>query len=76
MLVFQLKKKYDTKISELEKNTLIMIMTKILLITEFNTVAADFFNSRLAEANLIQRHILMLNTHVLMEKLRSIRRTC
>ena len=43
---------------------------------EFNTVAADFFNSRLAEANLIQRHILMLNTHVLMEKLHSIRRTC
>ena len=44
--------------------------------SEFNNFAPDVFNSRLAQANLIQRHILMLNTHVLMEKLRSIRRTC
>ena len=40
--------------------------------SEFNNFAPDVFNSRLAQANLIQRHILMLNSQVLMEKFRPI----
>ena len=45
------KTDYNTKISELEKKNLIIIMTNILLIQSFKSMAADIFNARLAQAN-------------------------
>ena len=42
---------------------------KYITTPEFNTLASDVFNARLAKANLKQKQILMLNCRVLTEKL-------
>ena len=42
---------------------------KHITIPEFNNLATDVFNARLAQANLIKKQILMLNCCVLTEKL-------
>ena len=56
MLVFELKKTdYDTKFSELEKKFSDHNHDKYITIPEFNTLAADVFNARLAQANLITK---------------------
>ena len=56
MLVFELKKTdYDTKFSELEKKFSDHNHDKYTTIPEFNTLAADVFNARLAQANLITK---------------------
>ena len=56
MLVFELKKAdYDTKFSELEKKFSDHNHDKYITIPEFNTLAADVFNARLAQANLITK---------------------
>ena len=44
---------YDTKISELEKKLTDHNHDKYITTPEFNTLAADVFNARLAQANLI-----------------------
>ena len=68
---------YNKKITEIEKklnghNHDIYITTP-----ECNTLAADVFNVRLTQANLIRKEILMLNCRVLTEKLLQIKRnTC
>ena len=46
---------YDTKISELEKTLTDHNHDKYITISEFNTLAADDFNARLAQANLITK---------------------
>ena len=55
MLVVQLKKNYDTKISEIEKKQSDHNQDKYITNPEFNTLAADIFNARLAQANLITK---------------------
>ena len=56
MLVVQSKKtNYDTKISELENRSTDHNHDKYITTPEFNTLAADVFNSRLVQANLITK---------------------
>ena len=43
------------KLVKLKKNSLIIIMINILQLPQFNTLAADVFNARLAQANLITK---------------------
>ena len=49
------KTNYDTKISELEKKLTDHNHDKYITTPEFNTLTADVFNARLAEANLITK---------------------
>ena len=46
---------YNTKISELEKKFTDHNHDKYITTPEFNTLAADVFNARLARANLITK---------------------
>ena len=50
------KTDYDTKISELEKKLTDHNPDKYITTPEFNAMAADVFNTRLAQANLILRY--------------------
>ena len=63
------KANYDTKISELEKKLTDHNHDKYITTPDYNTLAADIFNARLVQANLITKKILMLNCQVLTEKL-------
>ena len=47
------KTDYDTKISELEKKLTDHDHDKYVATSEFNTLAANVFNAKLAQANLI-----------------------
>ena len=49
------KTNYDTKISELEKKLTDHNHDKYITTPEFNTLAADVFNARLAQATLITK---------------------
>ena len=49
------KTDYDTKISELEKKLTDHNHDKYITTPEFNTLAADVFNARLAQADLVRR---------------------
>ena len=60
------KTDYDTKISEVEKKLTDHDHNKYVANSDFNTLAANVFNARLAQANLM---ILMLNCRVLTGKL-------
>ena len=56
VLVIQLKKTdYNTKISELEKKRTNHNHDKYITTPKFNNLAADVFNARLAQANLITK---------------------
>ena len=56
MLLVQLKKtNYDTKISKLEKKLTDHNHEKYITTPEFNTLAADVFNVRLAQADLLTK---------------------
>ena len=48
---------------------------KYITTPDFNTLAADVFNARLAQANLVTKQIFMLNYQVLIEKLLQINQT-
>ena len=74
MLVVLLKKTdYNTKITDIENKLNNHNHDKYITTPEFNTLAADVFNARLAETNLIKKtQILMLNCRVLTENLRQI----
>ena len=52
---FVKKTDYNTKISELEKKLTDHNHDKYIAMSEFNTLAADVFNARLAQANLITK---------------------
>ena len=70
MLVIQLKKTdYDTKITDIENKLTNHNHDKYIDTSEFNTLATNVFNARLAQANLITKQILMQNYQVLIEKL-------
>ena len=51
------KTNYDTKINELEKKLTDHNHGKYITTPEFNTLAADVFNAKLAQANLITNFI-------------------
>ena len=80
---FVLKTKYNTDKTELEKNLDIENKLnnhnhdKYIDNSEFNKLAADVFNARLAQVNLVTKKILMLSCRVLTEKLLKIKQnTC
>ena len=56
MLVAFLKKTdYNTKITDIEKKLIDRNHDKYITTPEFNTLAADVFNARLTQANLISK---------------------
>ena len=63
------KTNYDTKISEFEKKLTDHNHDKYINTAQFNTLVADIFNARLAQANLIAIQISVLNRQVLTKKL-------
>ena len=76
-LVKKWTKQYAKKITEVEKKLNNYNHDKHITTPECNALAADVFNVRLAQANLIRKEILMLNCRVLTEKLLQIKRnTC
>ena len=76
-LVKKWTKQYAKKITEVEKKLNNHNHDKHITTPECNTLTADVFNVRLAQANLIRKEILMLNCRVLTEKLLQIKRnTC
>ena len=63
------KTDYNTNITEIENKLIDHNYDKYITTSEFNTLAADVFNARLAQAVWQQKQILMLNCRVLTEKL-------
>ena len=53
---------YDTKISELEKKLTDHNHDKYIITPEFNTLAADVFNAKLVQANLITKTYARLSS--------------
>ena len=72
LVVYSKKTDYDTKTSEVEKKLTEHDHNKYVANSEFNTLAANVFNARLAQANLM---ILMLNCRVLTGKLLQIKQS-
>ena len=71
------KTDYDTKISELEKKLTDHNHDKYITTPEFNTLATDVFNARLAQANLITKtdfdaKLLSLNRKITTNKSKQI----
>ena len=64
---------YNTKITDIENILNNHNHDKYVATSEFNTLAANVFNTRLAQANLITKLILMLSCQVLIEKLLQIK---
>ena len=59
----------NTKIADIENKIDNHNQGKYIDTSEFNKLASDGFNARLAQANLITKTSLMLNYRVLIEKL-------
>ena len=55
MLAVLLKKQVDTKITEIEKKLTDHDHDKYITTPEFNTLAADVFNVRLTQTNLVTK---------------------
>ena len=73
VLVVQLKTDYKTKITETEKKLTDHNQDKYVTTPEFNTLAANAFNTRLAQTNRIPKTYLMLNCQAVTEKLLQIK---
>ena len=67
------KTDYNTKITDIENILNNHNHDKYVATSEFNTLAANVFNERLAQANLITKTDFMLSCQVLIEKLLQIR---
>ena len=67
------KRDYNTKVTEIENKLNNHNHDKYITTPEFNTLAADVFNARLAQANLVIKQILMLNYQVLTKGLLQIK---
>ena len=63
------KTDYNTKITEVENKLNNHNHDKYITSPEFNTLAADFFNARLARANLLAKRILIILYQALIVKL-------
>ena len=66
---------YNTKITDIENKLNNHNHVKYVATSVYNTLAANVFNARLAEANLITRLISMLTCQVLIEKLLQIKQS-
>ena len=66
---------YNTKITDIENKLNNHNHVKYVATSVYNTLAANVFNARLAEANLITRLISMLSCQVLIEKLLQIKQS-
>ena len=64
---------YDTKVTEIENKLNNHNHDKYIDTPEFNKLAGDVFNARLAQANLVTKAILMINYQILTEKLLKIK---
>ena len=74
MLLALLKKTdYDTKVTEIENKFNNHNHDKYIDTQEFNKLAGDVFNARLAQANLVTKQILKINYQILTEKLLKIK---
>ena len=67
------KADYDTKITEIEKKLTGHDHDKYITTPEFNTLATNVFNARLAQANLVTKQILLIKCQVLIVKLQQIK---
>ena len=67
------KADYDTKITEIEKKLTGHDHDKYITTPEFNTLATNVFNARLAPANLVTKQILLIKCQVLIVKLQQIK---
>ena len=68
------KTDYNTQITDIENRLNNHNHDKYVATSEFNTLAANVFNARLAQANLITKTDLMLSCQVLIKKLLQIKR--
>ena len=66
---FKKKTDYNTKVTEIENKLNNHNHVNYINTSEFNKLAADDFNARLAQANLITKTDSMLNCQILTEKL-------
>ena len=67
------KTDYDTKVKEIENELNNHNHDKYIDTQEFNKLAGDVFNARLAQANLVTKQILKINYQILTEKLLKIK---
>ena len=67
------KTEYNTKVTEIENKLNDHNHDKYINNQEFNKLAADVFNARFTQTNLITKQILMLSCRVLSEKLLKIK---
>ena len=67
------KTDYNTKVTDMDNKLNNHNHDKYVATSEFNTLAANVFNTRLLQANLITKTDLMLSCQVLIEKLLQIR---
>ena len=67
------KTDYDTKVTEIENKLNNHNHDKYIDTQEFNKLAGDVFNARLAQANLVTKQILKINYQILTEKLLKIK---
>ena len=67
------KTDYNTKATEIEKKLTDHNLGEYIDISEFNKLVGDFFNARLAQANLITKTNFEANYRILTEKLLQIK---
>ena len=67
------KTDYDTKITEIEKKLTDHNHDKYITTPEFNTLAADVFNARLKQANLVVKHFFDNTVSKLNDKIAAIK---
>ena len=67
------KTDYNTRVTEIENKLDNHNHDKYITTPEFNNLAGDVFNARLAQENVIKKRILMLNCLELTEKLQKTR---
>ena len=71
------KTDYNTKVAEIGNKLNNRNYDKYIATLDFNTLAADVFNSRLSQANLLPKKILMRSCRVLTKELLKIKQnTC
>ena len=73
MLLALLKTDYNTEITEIENKLNNHNHDKYIITPEFNTLAADIFNARLARANLVVKIFLIILYQALIVKLQQIK---
>ena len=73
IIILVKKADYNTKITKIEKKLTDHNYDKYITTSEFNKLAADVFNARLVQGNLVTK-TLILNCQILIKKLLQIKR--